>query len=47
MKKPCELISWERFQNLSRNLAFQILRSSFRPTIIIGVGRGGYMPARM
>ena len=45
--KPCELISWARFQNLSRLLANKIRQSKFEPEIIVAIGRGGYMPARL
>jgi hypothetical protein len=43
----CELISWERFHELARELAFAIHRARFRPELIIAIGRGGYMPARI
>jgi hypoxanthine phosphoribosyltransferase len=43
----CELISWERFYELARELAFAIHRACFRPDLIIAIGRGGYMPARI
>jgi len=44
---PCELVSWERIQSLSRRLATAIHDSGFRPDIIIAIGRGGYVPARI
>ncbi len=44
---PCELISWERFYDLSRQLARTIHSSWFRPDIIVAIGRGGYLPARI
>lgn len=43
----CELVSWERIQTLSRELARAIRTSGFRPDIIIAIGRGGYVPARI
>ena len=43
----CELISWERFYVLARKLALAIHRASFCPDMIIAIGRGGYMPARV
>jgi hypoxanthine phosphoribosyltransferase len=43
----CELVSWERFHELARELAFAIHRAGFRPELIIAIGRGGYMPARI
>jgi hypoxanthine phosphoribosyltransferase len=45
--KPCDLISWSRFQQLTRGLAEKIRNSGFRPDLIIAIGRGGYMPARL
>jgi len=44
---PCELVSWERIQRLSRRLAYAIHDSGFHPDIIIAIGRGGYVPARI
>lgn len=44
---PCELISWEDFYRLSRRLAFLIRESGFDPDMIVAIGRGGYMPARI
>jgi len=44
---PCELITWEGFYKLSRMLAFLIRQSGFRPDLIVAIGRGGYMPARI
>jgi hypoxanthine phosphoribosyltransferase len=43
----CELLSWSRFYSLSRALSHKIHASGFRPDIIIAIGRGGYMPARI
>lgn len=46
-KFQCELISWKRTVGLSRKLAMQIRQSGYRPDIIIAIGRGGYVPARL
>jgi hypoxanthine phosphoribosyltransferase len=43
----CELISWNEFYKLARNLAFTIHATGFEPEAIIAIGRGGYMPARI
>ena len=43
----CELISWERFHELARELALAINQARFHPELIIAIGRGGYMPARL
>ncbi|MGD2074558.1 MAG: phosphoribosyltransferase [Gammaproteobacteria bacterium] len=44
---PCELVSWERFYELSLQLARTIHTAWFRPEIIVAIGRGGYFPARI
>jgi len=43
----CELVSWERFHQLARDLALAIHGAGFRPDLIVAIGRGGYMPARI
>jgi hypoxanthine phosphoribosyltransferase len=43
----CELVSWEQFRGLARQLALHIRTSGFRPDMIVAIGRGGYMPARL
>ena len=44
---PCELITWERSAALSRRLAQAVRESGYRPEIIVAIGRGGYVPARV
>jgi len=47
MKKfKVELISWKTVYTLSRDLSRKILDSGFKPDIIIGLARGGWIPAR-
>ena len=46
-KIRCAFISWSGFYSLSRSLAHKIHDSGFKPDIIIAIGRGGYMPARI
>ena len=46
-KIRCEYISWSRFYSLARQLCHCIHDSGFKPDIIIAIGRGGYMPARI
>jgi hypoxanthine phosphoribosyltransferase len=46
-KIRCEYISWSRFYSLSRILARRIHDSGFKPDVIVAIGRGGYMPARI
>ncbi len=43
----CELISWHRVHQLAGRLAFTILDSGFQPEVIVGIARGGYVPARI
>lgn len=46
-KFQCELISWGRVVSLSRKLAVQLRQAGYRPDVIIAIGRGGYVPARL
>ena len=43
----CELISWSEVQRLCEQLATLIRESGYRPDIVIAIGRGGYVPARL
>jgi hypoxanthine phosphoribosyltransferase len=43
----CELVSWAQIRSLSRRLALLIRSSGFQPDIIVAIGRGGYIPARL
>lgn len=40
-----EVLTWERFGVASRALAQLVADSGYRPTIILGVARGGLLPA--
>jgi hypothetical protein len=44
---PVDLISWDYATSLSRSLAAMIRGSRFQPDIVIAIGRGGYVPARI
>jgi len=44
---PCELITWQRVYSLSRILARRIRMAEYHPDIIVAIGRGGYVPARI
>ena len=46
-KVQCEYISWGRFYRLSRRLSRKVYKSGFKPDVIVAIGRGGYMPARI
>jgi hypoxanthine phosphoribosyltransferase len=43
----CELISWTDVEHRCRHLARQIKASDYLPDLIIAIGRGGYVPARL
>jgi hypoxanthine phosphoribosyltransferase len=45
-KVKCEMRSWENVYDVSRQLAELIKKSGFEPDIIIGLARGGWVPAR-
>jgi hypoxanthine phosphoribosyltransferase len=43
----CHMVSWSEACNLGEILALKIKRSGFEPDIIIGIARGGLVPARI
>ena len=43
----CELISWDHFYDLSRDLAWKLNGASFQPDLIVAISRGGCIPARI
>lgn len=43
----CELVSWATVQRLAHDLALSIRASRFSPEIVVAIGRGGYVPARL
>ncbi|MBE0523027.1 MAG: phosphoribosyltransferase [Methanosarcinales archaeon] len=43
----CQLITWGGALRMSRQLANIINKSGYKPDIIVAVGRGGYVPARI
>ena len=40
-----EFLPWDLFGEASRALAQQIVDSGYRPTIVLGIARGGLLPA--
>jgi len=44
---PCQLVSWDEAYHLSRKLSFVIKSSGFHPHLVVAIGRGGYVPARI
>lgn len=47
MTLPCTLVSWHTVHTLSRALAHAVAAAGFRPDIVVAIGRGGYVPARL
>jgi hypothetical protein len=49
MTENCEfeVVSWEKVYNMLLSLARKIRDDGFRPNLIIGVCRGGWLPARV
>ena len=43
----CRVITWEESYALARDLATKVRASGFRPTVIVAIGRGGYVPGRV
>ena len=43
----CELISWSEVQRLCLRLATLVRESDYHPDIVVAIGRGGYVPARL
>ncbi|WP_456405573.1 phosphoribosyltransferase [Thiolapillus sp.] len=44
---PCELISWDQFDELTLQLVEKITADGFTPDLIVAIARGGYLPARL
>ena len=43
----CELISWSEVQRLCLRLANLVRESDYHPDIVVAIGRGGFVPARL
>lgn len=43
----CTFVTWEEQYRLARVLAGKIRSSGYRPDLVIAIGRGGYIPARI
>ena len=46
-KVACEMVSWAAVVSLAQKLAVQIQGDNYHPDIIVAIGRGGYVPARL
>jgi hypoxanthine phosphoribosyltransferase len=44
---PCQLIIWSEAYELGKILSQKIKSSGYRPDLVIAIGRGGYVPARI
>ena len=44
---PCVLVAWEEAARLARLLSDTIRMSGYRPDLVIAIGRGGFVPARV
>ncbi|MBP1928724.1 hypoxanthine phosphoribosyltransferase [Methanolinea mesophila] len=44
---PCELVTWQDSYEMARTLAGMVKEDCYAPDIVIAVGRGGYVPARV
>ena len=44
---PCVLVAWEEAARLSRLLSHAIRASGYRPDLVVAIGRGGFVPARV
>ncbi len=43
----CELVSWDQANLLAWKLSQRIKESGFDPDLVVAIGRGGYVPARV
>jgi hypothetical protein len=46
-KFKCTLLSWEDITKLSRKVSKKIQRSNFKPDLIVGITRGGWIPSML
>jgi hypoxanthine phosphoribosyltransferase len=44
---PCELVTWQDSYEMARALAIRVKEDCYAPDIVIAIGRGGYVPARV
>ncbi|OYT59595.1 MAG: phosphoribosyl transferase [Desulfurococcales archaeon ex4484_217_1] len=47
VKVKTKLVTWDEIVSWSRELAKKIKESRYKPSIVIAVARGGYVPARL
>ena len=44
---PVKIVEWGEIVEWAKGLADKILESGYKPTVIVAVARGGYVPARL
>lgn len=44
---PCELVEWGAAARMAAALGFAMKSSEYGPDVVIAIGRGGYVPARV
>jgi len=42
----CKLVTWDEIAQWTETVARKITETGFRPTVVIGLTRGGWVPAR-
>lgn len=42
----CKIVNWDEIQKTLYNSTREVIQSDFDPTAIVGIARGGWMPAR-
>ena len=43
----CKLVTWEEIAQWTETVAQKISETGFRPTVVVGLTRGGWVPARL
>ncbi len=46
-KFRCQLVSWKDIERWSKNIVKKVMKSGYEPEIVIGLARGGLVPARL
>jgi len=46
-KFRCQLVSWDDIERWSKNIVRRVVESGYEPEIVIGLARGGLVPARL
>ncbi len=46
-KFRCQLVSWKDIERWSKNIVKEVMKSGYEPELVIGLARGGLVPARL